>query len=419
MSQIINQLGCKTDRIQKDQNAREIVSKYFGDKWFILSYLISVLGIFFWISMASKTFSFFLFPFLCILISFFLFSGKVILSLLKIKELKATFTTSFVIGFIYLNSFSYILYVFTNLNVLYSYVIIIISIIVLKCFFIKNCKDNKQFCLPKTSREDSLICLVSVLFIILGVTLWSQQSINPIMINDSNVIYKPWNDCFFHAQFISGISVSDGLQNLQSMTLSGEGVSFYHYAYYFLPALVKNVTNIDAFSIYCGFLVPFGLFLTCISAFAFIENIFDSFAAFISCVLIVILPSASQMGLSNQWFNYHWLLQASPGLSYGIVAVTLAWLFMIIGCKKSYYSLILLGWFVAALSINYKAHIFVANALLIFIYPTLFFSKISTQKRHMIFFSFLSLYIIIIVASWSIESLPLIKFDGSAFKDYS
>lgn len=419
MTPTVSQLESKPDSEAKDQKTIESILKYFGDKWYVLSYLVIVFAIFSWVSMASKTVSLFLFFFLCILISLFLFSGKVILNLLEIKKLKVTFATSFIVGFICLNSFSYLIYLFSDLNVLYSYIIGIIFAVGLKCFYVKRFKKNRQFCLKQTDSEDSFICLITVLFIILGVTLWSQQSLNPVIIKDNNVIYKPWNDSFVHARFISGISDSDGFRNLQNRSLAGENASFYHYAYYFLPSLVKKVSSIDAFSIYCGFLVPFGLFLTCITAFAFIENLFDSFAAFISCFLIVVVPSASQMGLSNEWFNYHWLLQVSPGLSYGIAVIAIAWLFMIVGCKNSYYRLILIGWFVAVLSINYRAQIFVANAFLIFLFPTLFLPEISTQKRVTAFFSFLSIYILAIIASWSVDSFPLIKFDGSAFRDYS
>lgn len=419
MPPIIEQQECEKDCVRITQSAQSIVSKYFGDKWFFLSYLISVSGFFFWISMASKSISFFHLLFFSVLVWLFLFSGKTVLCVVAKKELKATFATSFVVGLIYLNSFSYLLYVFTNLNVLSSYGITILSILVFKCGGLKKSSSDELPHKEKRDSEDSLVCMVAILFMILGVSLWSQQSLNPILINDSSVIYKPWHDSFFHVQFISGISVSDGLRNLQNMSLSGEGVTLYHYAYYFLSAFVKNVTDIDAFNIYCGFLVPFGLFLTCISAFAFIENLFDSSAAFVACILIVIIPSASQMGLSNQWFNYHWLLQVSPGLSYGIAVVTLAWLLMVIGCQNSSYRLVLLGWFVAALSINYKAHIFVANALLIFLYPTLFFSKISIRKRLFVFWVFLSIYSGVLIVSWNVEAFPLIKFDGSAFKDYS
>ena len=348
------------------------------------------------------------------------YAGMVVHDVLCIDAFEPGFCLFFLLGFTYINSVGYLFFLFLPIGVLSDYLLSLLIIVVIHVTRQKRKDTDSQGCFENNfKKDDSQFDFFAIIFIFIAVSFWSQTSLNPIIQRADEIIYKPWLDSFFHARLISQMADSNAFSDMQNMTLSGNSAGFYHYAYYFLAGLIKNVTGINAYTLYSNFLVPFGLFIASVSAFTLIKTLSDSFTALVSCVLLLTLPSASQMGLCNEWLNFHWLVQISPGLNYGIAVIALAWLFMFIGCDTGRKKLILASWILAGFSINFKAQIFVANAFLLFIYPVFFLMKASMKSRFFAFVLFVAIFAAAIVVSWRFESLPLIRFDGSAFDAYS
>jgi hypothetical protein len=263
--------------------------------------------------------------------------------------------------------------------------------------------------------ENSLPILLCVVIALLGTTLWSQDSFNPILFNGDSVIITPWKDSFIHAGFIRSIANGAPMQNL---FFSGFPVPIYHYASYTVPALLTATTEVSCFQAFNGLQVPMGLFLATIAAYALVSSWWGSWPGLAGSIGVILFPSACYHGIFNHWFNYHWLMQISPGLSNGIIIITLSWLVVFKSINLNRLSLIVIAYLIAAISVLYKAHIFVANALIIAVYPFFFWRDRKLKFKLSGLALMVALFYATIKLSQQAKSLPFISCDFSAFNQY-
>lgn len=268
---------------------------------------------------------------------------------------------------------------------------------------------------PSTTRLPDLLCLV-----ISGAaaTLWCLDAQGPLLIDGDNAVFQVWYDVFIHTREISVFGQSHGIGSIHDIKVAGAPAQIYHFASYISTAALYKLTGTSAIQAYSSVHVPFGIFLTGLGAFALAESIWGGSAALAACAAILLVPDAFQHGFQNRYLSYNFLAQVNPGMLYGIACGALAWLFVIAGSAKGRYAAIFIGYCLAVVCLLYKAHVFVAIAYLILIYPCLFFDRLGARRRLAIGLAFTAIFVLAVVLSQRFGRVPVLRLDGSGFSSY-
>jgi hypothetical protein len=265
----------------------------------------------------------------------------------------------------------------------------------------------------KPSGGDSVGLLVLGLCLV-AATLWCQDSIHPISVEDNAVVFKPWLDGFYHAVHLRIFGASHGASSIEDFRLAGVPARLYHYGVYLTPALIKQASGIASYTAFAGILAPMGVFFAGLGAYALIASFWGTWPGLAACMALLLLPDGAQQGMRNTFMSYHWLTQISPSATYGLGLLAVAWLFVTRGCAQGNRLQLLAGWLLAGILAFYKLHFFIASALLLWLVPPLFFhAKIGLAKRALWAVSAVVVYGVTIMAVRKVPGVPLIRFDGS------
>ena len=265
----------------------------------------------------------------------------------------------------------------------------------------------------KPSGGDSVGLLVLGLCLV-AATLWCQDSIHPISVEDNAVVFKPWLDGFYHAVHLRIFGASHGAASIEDFRLAGVPARLYHYGIYLTPALIKQASGISSYTAFAGILAPMGVFFAGLGAYALIASFWGTWPGLAACMALLLLPDGAQQGMRNTFMSYHWLTQISPSATYGLGLLAVVWLFVMRGCAQGNRLQLLAGWLLAGILAFYKLHFFIASALLLWLAPPLFFhAKIGLAKRALWAVSAVVVYGVTIMAVRKVPGVPLIRFDGS------
>ena len=251
-------------------------------------------------------------------------------------------------------------------------------------------------------------------------TLWCQDAIRPTRMEGDNLVFKPWIDGFYHAVHVQIFSTSHGWGSIEDWRLAGVAARLYHYGIYLTPALIKQVSGIQSYTAFGGLLVPMGVFFTGLGAYAMFASFWGRWPGLAACAALLLLPDGAEQGIPNPFMSYHWLTQISPGAPYGLALLAVAWLFVILGCTQGNRVQVLIGWLVGGLVVFYKAHFFIASALLLLAVPPLFFrgsffgGALNFRKRVLLAAGALVLYVGALFLVQKVPGIPPVRFDGSS-----
>lgn len=260
--------------------------------------------------------------------------------------------------------------------------------------------------------------LLCVLISGAGATLWCTDLLSPVASDGSTTVFRAWQDIFGHARLISMFAQSHGPGTLSDLLMATNSPRIYHYAVYPLPGAVLSVTGAGAYEIFSSFLVPFGLFLTGLAAFSLAASIWGAWPALAATVAVILLPDAYQQGFGNRYLSYNFLQQVNPGGMYGVACASVAWIFILDGCRTGRYASLASGYAVTAAELVYKAHLFVANAFLAMIFPCLFLARLRAARRVMAAILLSALFVLVVALSQRLDGIPTLRLDGSATKSY-
>lgn len=266
------------------------------------------------------------------------------------------------------------------------------------------------------SREQ-LLSILSIFLSGLSATIWCSEAQSPLFVEDK-IIYRVWQDVFFHVREISAFAQAKGIGTLQDVRMSGESAQAYHFASYISAAAIVSLTGVSAIDVYSSFQLPLGIFLTGISAFSLIFSIWGGWPAIAATVAILFFPDAYQQGFGNKYLSYNFLAQINLGMLYGVACSAVAWMFIFEGCKSEKLVNVFVGYCFLVICLFYKAHIFVANAFLIMIYPCLFFNGINRRWRLIIGVGLIATFILVVNVSQMSNRVPIIRLDGSGIGTY-
>ena len=270
---------------------------------------------------------------------------------------------------------------------------------------------------PDSAPAGAWAGIIAVAISAIGATLWSWQA-QTVVYSDGQVVYQAWRDTFIHVREISAFAQAFGAGTLQDIKLAGSSAAIYHFASYLSPAAAEAFTHAPAVSLYASFQLPVGIFLAGMGAFCLAATFWGVWPAVAATVAVVVLPDAYQQGFANRYLSYNFLSQVNLGMLYGLACIALAWVFMITGCRRQKLGLVALGYVFLVICAFYKAHLFVANAFLILMYPTIFFRGVQLRWRLAIGALFIAVYLAAIWVTQSHPRIPLLRLDGSGLTWY-
>ncbi len=321
------------------------------------------------------------------------------------------FPTRFLIGFFAVNTVLYFLASYLPLPLGMSATAVILAILAMGVLGrLKRRDELKQ-------RESHLAGLLCVVLALLGATVWSRDSLTCTVPNGDVTVFKPFGDSFCHAYFLSLVS-TPGVPR-DNPRLAGEPLGLYHFASYTIPAVVTKISPTSPYEAFNSIQVPLGLYLAGLAAFVLIKSWWGCWPG-LAATAFLFLPDGAWWGVHNYWLSYHWLAQISPSCSFGIAWIGICWVFMFQACKTGRILLLLTSLIGLALCILYKSHIFVANALLLWICPALFMASWSRKMRiGWMCFALITFGTAVFFSNTFFSShVPSIRIDGSALKTF-
>ena len=210
-----------------------------------------------------------------------------------------------------------------------------------------------------------------------------------------------------------------GMGSIPNLLLSGEPTPLYHYASYAMPGGISALMNATAFDVLTSFQLPFGILLSGLAAYILGGGIWGKWPGVAATVAVILIPDAYEQGFGNKFLSYQFHLQSAVTSGYGLCCVAVAWAFILNGCRNGKKAFIVMGYAFAALSIAYKAHLFVANAFLILIYPALFFEGLRLRSRLLVAVLLSIVFAYVLTISQHVHGLPTLRLDASYARGYS
>ncbi|MFL9978037.1 hypothetical protein [Paraburkholderia graminis] len=133
----------------------------------------------------------------------------------------------------------------------------------------------------------------------------------------SGGVLPGWSDLYLHGTVIA--SFGDPLAVTRGdIFLSDAYRPFYHYGPFMLPAALLPSTGLPGVGLATSVLLPFGLLIAALGAYAFAAELAGEGAAMVAVLAVAILPDGSHYGMYNGFFGFHWLLITAPGSGYAL-----------------------------------------------------------------------------------------------------
>ena len=213
---------------------------------------------------------------------------------------------------------------------------------------------------PEVERHDGVDVLAIVVIAIL-VAILCHHAAGALPSIQATGIVPVWSDYSIHGTEIAQFGDQHVL-GLSSFLLAGQPLVFYHYAPYMLPAAAAGVVNLPPWGLAASLLLPYGVLLMSLAAYAFARMQLGAAAAMIAPAALLLVPDASTYGLRNGFFGFHWLLFSAPGSGYGLAAAFTALTLMAIWRSRQLSACLWLGILVTAAAFEFRAQIFLLLA---------------------------------------------------------
>lgn len=271
---------------------------------------------------------------------------------------------------------------------------------------------------PPAASAAGSASLVAFALCAVATTLWCTDALTPPYRDGATTIFRLWGDSFVHARLISVFAHAHGFASMSDIRMWGAPPYLYHYASYAVPAAVSAMTRSGAYEVFASFLLPLGVLLTGLAAFAFAGSIWGRWPAAAASFAILLVPDAYQQGFGNKYLSYDFMQQVNVGGLYGVACMAVAWIFVLHGCRSRNVASIVIGWAVAFIALPYKAHVFVANSFLIMIYPCLFIAGLKLRWRMTAATALIACFVLAAMLSQTFDRIPTLRLDGSGARTY-
>jgi len=162
-----------------------------------------------------------------------------------------------------------------------------------------------------------------------------------------------WSDYFFQGGLISQFGDVRALGR-GSIYLADYPPSFYHFASYGAAAVFARLLDQPGLALAASAWLPLGFLAMLAGGHALGERLAGPAGGIAALVALAILPDASNYGLRNGWFSFHWTLFAHAGATYALGAAFLS-LALLGGSRRALGASALL----AVSTLLFRAHVFV------------------------------------------------------------
>lgn len=225
---------------------------------------------------------------------------------------------------------------------------------------------------------------IGVLLMALAIaTFLSLDSLQPLVVGEQTVIFKPWSDLFIHSANTMMISSGDEVAAGRFEAV-GEAAKFYHYGSYMLPALLFGSGLAEGLEVTTAFWSPFGLLLLCLALFSLARLLWGGTIALLATALVMLLPDASFQFFKPVYFSFEWLLQASPGCAWGLAILCLALKLMLEGISRNQRGLCVMALCGTAMLVFFRAQFTIVGGSFMLLVFLLYDRKLAAHQRLLI-----------------------------------
>lgn len=241
-------------------------------------------------------------------------TGEFALRTSRLTTIKAWLPTAFVVGFAVISVPMVALTLIFNVSALTAFWISAVS--VLSCGCIPSREATAR--IPGEWVDAALVLGFGI-----SIGLLAKIPVSsPMSLMETGVL-PIWSDYFLHGVTIA--SLGSPFASGVDLELAGVGIGFYHYAPYIIPAAFQTVSGTTGLALATSLLLPLGLLIATLGSYAFAVQLGGRLSGLLAITAIICLPAYS-VAIQSGWFDFYWLLFASPGTGYalGVSAVVCA-----------------------------------------------------------------------------------------------
>lgn len=135
--------------------------------------------------------------------------------------------------------------------------------------------------------------------------------------------FPAWSDHFIHGGVISQFGDPRAVDR-GSIQMGDYPKPLYHYASYVLPAVFAAPLDLPGLPLSTSVWLPLGFFTMCAGAYSLGTVLAGPAGGIAAVAALTLLPDASNYGLRNGLFSFHWNVLTHPGAPYAIGVCLLA-----------------------------------------------------------------------------------------------
>ncbi|MGH8746292.1 MAG: hypothetical protein ACREUK_07365 [Burkholderiales bacterium] len=166
-----------------------------------------------------------------------------------------------------------------------------------------------------------------------------------------------WSDFFFHGALISQFGDPRALGH-GSIFFAGVAPTFYHFGSYGVAAALAGMLDQPGLPLSLAAWLPLGFLAMAAGAFALGERLAGAAGGVAALAAIAILPDASNYGLRNGFFSFHWMVITTAGATYALGAAFVSLVFLDRWASERARAALLASALLAVLSALFRVQIF-------------------------------------------------------------
>lgn len=235
-------------------------------------------------------------------------SGLLTLSACGLKESRVRFPIAFVVGFVVISVPMVAVLFYLKVSAFTAFFITTFLL-----FFILSFFSKKKLVIISVPEDRTDIYITIIFSIVIGFLAKIPLSSPEIMLRTG--ILPIWSDYFIHGVTIASLGSTFGSGN--DMELAGVNISFYHYSPFIFPGAFQEISGMSGLALSTSILLPLGFLIGAFGSYAFAVILGGRIAGLLSITAIICLPAFSVF-IQSGWFDFYWLLFATPGTGYAL-----------------------------------------------------------------------------------------------------
>ena len=207
---------------------------------------------------------------------------------------------------------------------------------------------------PGSDRTDLVSLILSCAFTV----VWCKDLAEVPTILANTGRFTAWSDYLLHAGVISQFGDVRAIGR-GAIWLADTPWHFYHYASYTLPAVFAWPLDQPGLPLATSIWVPIGILCLAGATYTLGVTLAGPAGGVAALAVLFVLPDASNYGLRNGFFSFHWNLLASPTALYALATALLAIVFLRQWVQTRSRSAFAISAALAIATVLFRAHVFI------------------------------------------------------------